>query len=350
MGGRRVMLAARRPIGRGTATLVVAEIGQNHNGELALAEELIDAAAWAGADAVKVVKRDLAAELSAEARRRQYHGPHAFGSTYGEHRRRLELSADDHARLARRARGHGLLFIATVCDRPSVEVVEPLAPDALKIASRDLTNLPLVADLASRGRPLLVSTGMSGFDEIDAAVAVVRARGAPHVLLHCTSLYPTPPSEAHLRSIPALARRYRVPIGFSDHTTGTHLALAAVALGAAVVEKHLTLDRRMKGTDHACSSQPEELRQMIEQIREVETALGRSDKPLAASIAPVRIKLGKSLVARRDLPVGTQLDEAMLDLKCPGDGIGWLQRDRVLGRRLRRSVRADEKLSIDDLE
>ncbi|HEV3007030.1 MAG TPA: N-acetylneuraminate synthase family protein, partial [Pirellulales bacterium] len=244
IGGR--LLASGRP------ALVVAELGQNHNGSLSLAEQLIDAAAWAGADAIKLVKRDLDSELCREARCRRYDSRHSFGSTYGEHRQALELSADQHATLARRARRHGLVYIATACDLPSARLFEELNVDALKIASRDLNNLPLIRDVASRQKPLVLSTGMADLEEVDAAVRLVREIGCPFALLQCTSLYPTPVNEVHLRSMTTLAARYDAAVGFSDHTTGILLAPVAVALGAVLVEKHLTLDRNMKGTDHAC--------------------------------------------------------------------------------------------------
>ena len=341
IGGR--LLVPGRP------ALVVAELGQNHNGTLELAEQLIDAAAWAGADAIKLVKRDLESELCREARIRRYDSRHAFGTTYGEHRQALELSADEHATLSRRARRHGLIYIATACDSPSARLLEELNVDALKIASRDLNNLPLVRDVASRQKPLILSTGMADLGEIDAAANVVRETGCPFALLQCTSLYPTPASEVHLRSMPTLAARYNVPIGLSDHTTGILLAPVAVALGAVIIEKHLTLDRNLKGTDHACSLEPDELRQLVSNVREVEAALGRADKPVPGGVASVRVKLGRSLVTRVPLAAGTRIEEPMLALKCPGDGLSWLDRQYIVGRRLKRDLAADEKLTMEDV-
>ncbi|MEX2121671.1 MAG: N-acetylneuraminate synthase family protein [Pirellulales bacterium] len=349
MSAKTICLAGGRTIGPGAPVLVVAEIGQNHNGSLAIAEQLIDAAAWAGADAVKFVKRDLASELCREASRRPYTGRHAFGSTYGEHRRALELSAEDHARLCRRARGLGLIYLATACDLPSARLLETLSVEAFKVASRDLANLPLLEYVASRGRPVFLSTGMSAWPEIDEAVAVLTRHAAPFILLQCTSLYPTPDEHVHLASLPALAARYGVPAGFSDHSLGGLLPAVAVGLGAVLIEKHLSLDRNMKGTDHACSLEPDEFQRMVAGVRRVERAMGRADKPLAPGVDRIRVKLGRSLVTRIDLPAGTQLEEPMLTLKSPGDGLSWLDRRLVLGRRLKRSIPADEKLSMDDL-
>lgn len=339
----------RREVGPNRPCVIVAEIGQNHNGRCELAEQLIDAAAWAGADAVKVVKRDLGCELSRAGRVRPYPSQHSFGRTYGEHRAALELFRADHARLRDRARHHGLLYIATVCDEPSAELMDTLDVDAFKIASRDASNDPLLENVARRGRPVLLSTGMSPLAEIDQAMDLLRQYTMQIGVLQCTSLYPAPTHQVHLRSLHTLRRRYARPVGFSDHTRGILLAPVAVAMGAMLIEKHFTLDRTMKGTDHNLSVEPEELRQMIENIRQVERALGSPDKPVAPGIEEVRQRLGRSLTTRWPIPSGTPLSEDMLMLKSPGDGIAWSQRWRVLGRRLKRDVSADEQLSVEDV-
>jgi sialic acid synthase len=349
MNANSIRVGESRVVGPDAPALIVAELGQNHNGSLSLAEDLIDAAAWAGADAVKLVKRDLESELSREARHRPYDSRHAFGRTYGEHRQALELSAAEHRALAARAREHGLAYIATACDAPSAELLDALEVDVFKIASRDLANLPLVENIARRGRPVFLSTGMSQFDEIDAAVAILRKADCAFAVFQCTSLYPTPTDQVHLRSLPELGRRYAAPVGFSDHTSGTLLAPVAVALGACVVEKHFTLDRRLKGTDHACSLEPDELRRLIADVRQVEAALGRADKPLAPGVEAVRAKLGRSLVTRLALPAGARLEAPMLALKCPGDGLSWFDLQAVVGRTLARDVGANEKLCWDDI-
>lgn len=355
MGGKSIGLGRdergpRRTIGSGRPALLVAELGQNHNGSQELAERLVDAAAWAGADAVKVVKRDLDCELCREARDRPYPTPHAYGETYGEHRRALELSPEIHASLARRAREHGMLFIATACDLPSADQMAAIGVDAFKIASRDLTNLPLIRHVARVGEPLLLSTGMSSWNEIDEAVEALASLDVPFVLLQCTSLYPAPLDEIHLKSLGALAKAYGVLVGFSDHSPGVLLPPVAVALGAVVVEKHLTLDRQWKGTDHACSLEPDEFRQLVENTRSVERALGSAEKPLAPGVEVSRAKLGRSLVTRYPLAAGTRIEETMLTLKSPGDGVSWLERRLVVGHKLKRAIAADEKITREILD
>ncbi|QGJ70995.1 Spore coat polysaccharide biosynthesis protein spsE [Planctomycetales bacterium 10988] len=329
--------------------LIVAEIGQNHNGDLGLAMELIDAAKWAGVDAVKITKRDLDWELATHLRDRPYSGPHSFGATYGEHRRALELSAEAHRQMARRIREHGLLYLGTACDPPSISLLDEFEVDAFKVASRDADNLPLLKALCRRDRPVLLSTGMSSWEELDVGVRVFQEAGVPLLLMQCTSQYPTPWDEVHLRSMQTLRQRYGVPVGFSDHSPGSLLAPVAVAMGACVIEKHLTFDRTAKGSDHQCSLEPEEFRQLVEQVRQVERALGRADKPVSPRTTPFREKLGRSLTVKQSLPKGTSIQEAMLTLKCPGDGIPWQERQRVLGRRLNKSVQAGEMLREEDL-
>lgn len=349
MAARRLRLAARRFVGPGEPTLVVAEIGQNHNGNAERAAQLVDVAAWAGADAVKFVKRDLDLELTRAFGARRYESPHAYGRTYAEHRRALELSPADYERLTARARQHGLLVVATACDAPSAEQMFALGIDVFKVASRDLDNLPLVERLARLGQPLFLSTGMSDLAQIDSAAAVVERHTRDFALLHCTSLYPTPFSAAHLASLATLRDRFGVLVGFSDHTPGTLLGPVAVGLGAAIVEKHLTLCRTDKGSDHACSLEPEQFRSFVQDIRHVETALGSPSKPVPRGVSSVRDRLGRSLVTRGPLPAGTPLDESMFVLKSPGDGISWLQRDQIVGRRLKRPLAADAQLHWDDL-
>jgi N-acetylneuraminate synthase/N,N'-diacetyllegionaminate synthase len=196
---------------------------------------------------------------------------------------------------------------------------------------------------------MILSTGMSDLGEIDAAVAVVRRLTDDWAVLQCTSLYPTPDRDVHLRVLPELVRRYGAVVGFSDHTLGVEIAPAAVALGAAIVEKHVTLDRRAKGSDHACSAEPRELGRLVERIRRIDAALGCAEKQVAAGVAANRLRLGRSVVARSALPAGTVLRESLLTLMSPGGGLRWTDCSQLVGRRLVHDVAAGRPLSQQDV-
>jgi sialic acid synthase SpsE len=349
MAASRIAIGQHGVIAPESPAWVVAEIGQNHNGDRALAEALIDAAAWAGADAIKLVKRDLDSELSHEGWHRPYDSQHAFGATYGEHRAALELSADDFVALRDRARHHGLGIVLTACDAASLKLAAEIEVDAIKIASRDLANVPLLELAARVPLPLIFSTGMSDLPEVDRAVDAIRRHTEQFVVMQCTSLYPLPLDEAHLRSLATLAARYDALVGFSDHSEGVLLAPIAVALGARVIEKHITLDRKAKGSDHAASLEPHDLKVMIDHIREVERSLGKADKPASPGVRRVRDKLGRSLVTRCPVPEGTRIEESMLVLKSPGEGLGWEQRHRVIGHRACRDLPSNVMLYDRDV-
>src|SRR5262245_55011482 len=318
-----------RWVGQGQPCLFVAEVGQNHNGRMAFARRLIQVAAEAGADAVTFCKRHLPSELTREASRRPYLGRQSFGATYGEHRKALEFSAEQHAKLmeyAAAARstlpsGHHLTYFATACDSQSVDELEAIGAPCYKVASRDLTNLPLVDYIARTGKPVILSSGMDSLDEISQALDTVRMHHDQIVLLHCTSAYPTPYPDVNLRAMETLRREFDVLVGLSDHSSGTAVPLAAAALGAVVIEKHVTLSRRMKGTDHACSLEPQEFGEMVQGVRAIEQALGDGVKRVPPSVTAAKTKLSRSVVSRCEIRRGTRLTEEMLCLKCAGGGL-----------------------------
>jgi N-acetylneuraminate synthase/N,N'-diacetyllegionaminate synthase len=337
---------AGRAVGEGAPCLVVAEAGVNHNGDVELAERLVDAAAAACADAVKFQSFRAEAVASAGAPKAAYQRA-ATGEEESQQEmlRALELSAETHRRLQRRAQEHGLLFLSTPFDAASADLLEELGVPAFKVASPDLTNLPFLEYLAAKGRPLIVSTGMAELSEVEAALAALARVGATDVvLLQCVSSYPAPAAEQNLRTIPALAARFGVPVGFSDHTTGGAAALAAVALGACLLEKHFTLDRTLPGPDHAASLEPAELAGLVRDVREVEAALGDGVKRPTPAERENRELVRRSLAAAVDLPAGTLLERSMLTALRPGTGIAPSRIDEVVGRRLRRSVAGGELL------
>jgi N-acetylneuraminate synthase/sialic acid synthase len=268
---------------------VVAEIGQNHQGDPAIARELVRRAAECGADAVKSQKRHLDTLLTPEERSRPYDSPHSFGRTYGEHRVALELSADTHARLAELARTLGLDYFCSPWDVESARELRAAGLPYMKIPSAALTHDALLAEVAGYGMPVLLSTGMSTLAEVDGAVSTLSA--CELYVLQCTSAYPCEFTDVHLRVIPELRARYGRVVGFSGHHRGISADIAAVALGARVLERHFTLDRTWKGSDHAASLEPQGLSRLVRDVRAVEAALGSSVKALQACEVNARQKL-----------------------------------------------------------
>jgi N-acetylneuraminate synthase/sialic acid synthase len=338
-----------RRIGPGEPTLVIAEIGLNHNGDPDLAAQLIRSAAAAGVDAVKFQKRDSRALLTTAAYEAPYESPQAYGATYGAHREALELSVEELARLRDLAEDLDLLFFASAWDLPSIDVCEDLQAPVYKIASADVSNLPLLERTASTGRPIILSTGMSEEWEVAAAVETIRTHHDRLVLLHCVSTYPAGFDEVNLRQIGWLRERFNCPVGYSGHERGIAISAAAVALGANVIERHFTLDRTMKGPDHAASLEPTGLIRLVRDIRAIEVAMGSTERKVSERELLVRRKLAKSLVAARDLPAGHVLGTSDLVAKSPGTGVPPNRAADLVGHRLARPVPADQILHLDDL-
>jgi N-acetylneuraminate synthase/N,N'-diacetyllegionaminate synthase len=345
-----IEIAGRR-IGDGEPAWIVAEAGVNHNGDPALALRLVDAAARAGADAVKFQTFSADALATVEAAQAGYQRARAAAASQREMLRSLELPLDALRACRDRAAERGIVFLSTPFDLRSVEVLAELGVPAFKVGSGDLTNLVLLRAVAARGLPLLLSTGMATLDEIDAAVADLRAHGTPPlVLLQCTSAYPAAPADANLRAMATLAERFGVPVGYSDHTLGTGVAIAAATLGAALVEKHLTLDRGMPGPDHAASLEPSELAALVEGIRAAQAALGDGRKAPRPAEDDARAVARRSLVLSRPVLAGSVLAEPDLDAMRPEGGISPLRLDDVVGRRAAHDLEAHRLLQPEDLD
>lgn len=339
-----------RLVGEGEPVFVIAEAGINHNGSLDMARSLIDVAAEAGCDAVKFQKRSVSDILTREAYDKPYaNGGNSFGRTYGEHRERLELRGEDYIVLRDYARERGILFMASAWDPLSAVFIDSLEVPAHKIGSPDLTNLPLCSRIAGFGKPVILSTGMSELWEVDAAVRTIRELNPDLLLMHCVSLYPTPFEELRLGCIPMLRERYGAIVGYSGHEQGWHAVLAAVALGARVVEKHITLSRSLKGGDHNFSLEPQELAAMVQQIRQTEAALVGNEKYLLPGEVPFRRKLGKSLTTRMPIPKGTALTPDMLTCKSPATGVSPLLFGRLIGRPVLHDLDADTVIRREDI-
>lgn len=335
-------------------TYLIGEIGQNHNGSVDIAKLLIDKAAlpvddklfkrdlkpW---DAVKLTKRDLAEELSASAMNKAYDSPHAFGGTYGEHRDALELNDEQHFELYQYARSKGLDFVETLCAIGCLSMLKLFTPDRLKVASRDLTNLPLLSAMAETKIPIILSTGMGGEKEIDDALDVITKHHENVSILHCLSQYPSDYQNINLNSLNFLKEKYpELSIGYSDHSIGIAVPLAAVAMGAAIIEKHITLDRSMKGTDQAGSLAPDGMFRMVRDIRNLEMSLGTKEKQMSEHVAAARIKLERSIASKRAILKGEEINEQDIHLLSPGDGVKWIDREQLLGKRATADIPKDE--------
>ncbi|MEO0734978.1 MAG: N-acetylneuraminate synthase family protein, partial [Bacteroidota bacterium] len=336
-------------VGAGHPTFVIAEIGQNHNGSVELAKKLIDMAVRCQADAVKFQKRDIPSELTRAAFDRIYDSPNSFGRTYGEHRMALELDEDQHQELKEYASAQGITYFCTPCDVPSVEMMERIGVPFYKVASRDLTNLPTLEAMAKTDKPVIISTGMANLEDIEDALEVLGKDREDIIILQCTSQYPAALENVNLRAMHTLEEKFGKIVGFSDHTVGVITSVAASVMGAAVIEKHVTLSRAMKGSDQAGSLEETGLRQMVKYIRECELARGDGVKVMNPAVQAAKEKLARSLTSKVDLPVGTVLTEDHLTLKSPGTGLTWAQRHLVVGKRVISAIPADATIEPDHL-
>jgi N-acetylneuraminate synthase len=331
----------RHTVGDRARCFVIAEVGVNHNGRIDFARRLIDAAARAGADAVKFQVFDPGLLTTASARRAPYQRK-AGASTQQDMLRALALPPAALRSLQRHAARRRVLFLATPFDAESLRVVDSLKLPAIKLGSGEVTNLPLLRQAARTGRTILLSTGMSDLAEVARAVSELRRASATHILLfHCVSAYPTPLAAVNLRAMVTMAATLGVPVGFSDHTAGFEAAFAAVALGATMIEKHLTLDQALPGPDHRASLEPAEFTRFVAGIRRIESVLGDGRKRCAAVERPTVTFARRSLVTTRALKRGTRLTERDLIAKRPATGISPMEFDRVIGRRLQRDVPED---------
>ena len=340
-----------RVIGASAPPFIIAEIGANHNGSLDLALRTIDAAKECGVDAVKFQSWSKSSLISSAeyARNTRYTGDGQVGGL-AEEVERYQLTETQHQAIADYCRDIDMLFLSSVFSPREVCLLDRLGVPAFKVASMDVNHLPLLACVASRHKPVLLSTGMATLGDIERALAVLRDDGAgPVALLHCVSSYPTPPEDVNLRNMGMLAAAFDVPVGFSDHTLGTAVPLAAVALGACIIEKHFTLDKTMAGWDHAISADPAEMCVLVDGAREIHAALGSPLRMVSAAELEKRKVFRRRLVAAHPLARGARLTEADVDFKRPGTGIGPDELDYAIGRTLARDLEADAELEWSDL-
>jgi len=335
-------------------TYIIGEIGQNHNGEVEIAKRLIDVVTEPVVDhlfgqklmptnAVKMTRRDLNEELSASEMHRPYENPNSFGKTYGEHRAFLELNDEQHFEVYRYAKSKGLDFVETLCAKGCLSMLRLFTPDRLKVASRDLTNLPLLEAMAETKISMILSTGMTGQKELDDALEIITRYHSNISILHCLSQYPSEYQNINLQSIQFLKDHYsQYTIGYSDHSIGIVMPAVAVGMGAEIIEKHITLDRKMKGTDHLGSLEPEGIWRMVRDIRNTEYAIGQYGIFVNEKVGATRVKLERSIASLRTINVGEVITEDDLHMLSPGNGYKWADRSVVVGKKAQVVIPANE--------
>ncbi len=330
---------------------VIAEAGVNHNGSLELAKDLICAAKRAGVDAVKFqtfLPDKLASKVAEKA---EYQKRDGVDDSQVSMLSKLVLSKTDHQDLMVFCKKQGIVFFSSPFDEESSDLLEDLGVPLFKIGSGEITNLPFLKHVAKKGKPIILSTGMSNLGEVETAVRLIQNEGCRELtLLHCTSNYPADPQNCNLKALHTLKQAFGLPVGYSDHTMGIEISLAAVALGAEVIEKHLTLDQKLPGPDHEASLNPDEFESLVKGIRRIEASLGNGVKEMTASEAPIRDIARKSLVAACDLKAGVSLTESHILIKRPGMGISPGQKELMVGRKLKKDIKADDLLTWECIE
>lgn len=334
-----------------TKTLIIAEAGVNHNGSIELAKQLIDAAAMAGVDYVKYQTFKTINLVGKTAPKAEYQKQNIGGGNDSQFAmlQALELSEADHHELIAHCKSKGVSFFSTAFDLESIDFLDSLNMPLWKVPSGELTNFPYLRAIGKTGKPVILSTGMANIEEIEAAIKVLTRFGTPRqeiTLLHCTTEYPAPKNEINLRAMVTMRTHFGLPVGYSDHTQGIEIPVAAVALGACVIEKHFTLNRTMVGPDHAASLEPNELKTMVEQIRNIEAAMGSGVKEAAQSELKNIEIARKSIVAATSIQKGELLTEQNLTAKRPANGLSPMLWEKVVGQVAPRNFEPDEPIVL----
>ncbi len=331
-------------------TYVIAEIGHNHQGSLDQCKRLFRRAKDCGADAVKLQKRDNKALFSTKQYNSLYDNPNSYGATYGEHREFLEFGRDEHLELKEYADNLEITFFSTPFDFNSADFLEEMDLPLYKIASGDLKNIPLIKHVASFGKPVIVSTGGGTVEDVLRVYDEIMPINSQLAILQCTSAYPARPEQLNLRVIEEYRKMFpEVVVGYSGHDNGVAMPLVAFMLGARIVEKHFTLDRTLKGTDHAFSLSPSGLEHMVRDLHRARMALGISEKRVDEAERTPLVKMGKKLVAARAMPEGHILAAEDIAIKSPGDGLAPYEMENILGKKLARPVKDEEDIVFEML-
>ena len=331
-----------------SSVYIIAEAGVNHNGDPDLAKKLISECAKAGADAVKF-QTFKAETLVAKSALKADYQKNCTGSDESQFDmlKKLELDYDIHKELMSYAEAKGIQFLSSAFDLESIDLLDELGLPVFKIPSGEITNLPYLRKTARLGKKTILSTGMSSMEDIEAALTVLRENGAKEiVVLHCNTEYPTPMEDVNLKAMNTIGEAFNVEVGYSDHTLGIEVPIAAVALGAIVIEKHFTLDKTMPGPDHKASLEPNELKQMVAAIRNIEKALGDGIKVPTASEKRNMAVARKSIVAKKDISVNETFTEENLTIKRPGTGISPMEWDNVIGTKAAKKYMSDDVITL----
>ena len=325
---------------------IIAEAGVNHNGDLDLAKKLVDVAKKSGADAIKF-QTFTAGKLVTESAPMAEYQKKNIGKTESQYEmlKKLELKPEYHKILFDYAKRKGIMFISTPFDEDAIDFLDELGVDVFKVGSSDANNIPYLIKMAKKGKPIILSTGMSDMNEVKESVSKILKINKKLAVLHCTTEYPCPCGQVNLKAMETMAKKLGVMIGYSDHTEGIEVPVAAVAMGAKIIEKHFTLDKFMEGPDHKASIEPKELTEMIKQIRNIEMALGSADKKIA-KVAEKYIAIAKkSVVAREDIAKGVKITEKMLIIKRPGIGLEPKYIYKIIGKKAKKDIKKDELIA-----
>lgn len=341
-----------RWVGDGEPCFIIAEAGVNHNGDINLAKALVDIAKDAGADAVKFQIFNAGAVVTKRAEKAKYQKA-AIGVNESQYKmlKKLELKKHDFEELADYAKERRILFISTPFDKESADLIYELNLPAFKIGSGEITNLPFLRYIAQKKKAIILSTGMSTLGEVEDGLNIIRNNDFNDIiLLHCVSNYPTKMENVNLRAIKTLKCAFKVPVGFSDHTAGIIASIASVALGSCMIEKHFTLNRNLPGPDHKASLEPKNLKEMVQSIKDLESALGDGIKKPTEDEEDTKIIVRRSLIAKVDIPRGVVITEYMLDIKRPGTGIKPKYWDEIIGKKSRINIKKDDVLTWSVIE
>ena len=338
---------ANRLVGEGEPCFIIAEAGVNHNGDVNLAKKLIDAAEYAGADAVKFQTFKAEELVIKGAEKAKYQkGTTEKEESQFEMIRNLELSQKNFEELSAHAQKKGIIFLSSPFDKGGVELLDEMDVPAFKVGSGEITNFPLLQHIARKRKPVILSTGMAVLGEVEEALAAIRQEDVDGIiLLHCVSCYPAKIENINLRAIETLRQAFELPVGLSDHSIGITMPVAAVALGACVIEKHLTLDKNLPGPDHRVSLEPKELKQMVKAIRDVEKAMGNGTKKPNEEEEKNKKIIRRGIVAVADIPEGTILTTEMLGVKRPQTGIEPRHLNSIIGRKTREHIGVDSPIT-----